>query len=243
MLVSVSLFRLHSATSGSSPTGSVLLSSSPVVGYEEMFSADQLAAEQSYRTVYVPALRRLPGLERYLIGRVVTPEGQPTRYSHLAVLYWRDRDAWVGATAPGVSERLGVPPIAEWVESLETYTADLTAISPMAPPQPQTVLEVVLCNLQPVATPEEADRYYREVYAPYDRQRPGLRRYLVGPTIGLRNAPPAFSRLALLEYEHWSALHAAPAPATAPPPWILPLEAWCCDIQRFVAEVEEVPRE
>ena len=239
MLVSVSLFRLRSAASGNQVAGLAAAGSHAALGYEAMFSPDQLAAEQSYRTVYVPALRRLPGLERYLVGRVFTWEGRPTEFSHIAVMFWRDRAAWEGATAPGVSERLGVPPVAEWVESLMVYTGDLDAVPPVEPSPAKGVLALWLLRLRPTEHPGENERYYRDVFAPFERQFPGIRAYLTGPIVTLRSAPLAYDHLTLMEYESWSALQPSGVP-DRPPAWIRPMNEWCQIYESYSAEFEEV---
>lgn len=242
MLVTVTLFRLRSGTKSESQATAAGPASHPAVGYQEMFSPDQLATEQSYRTVYVPALRRLPGLDRYLIGRIFTPEGHPTRYSHMAAMFWRDRAAWEQATAPGASERLGISPAGEWVETLENYTGDLTPIPPVESEHASGVIGVWLLNLIEGATPGETERYHQEVFAPYDRQRQaGLQLYLTGPTVSLRSAPPSFARMTLTEYRDWAALQNAAPPAT-PPTWIRPMSEWTSQVESVFCEFEEVPR-
>ncbi len=107
MFVSISLFRLRSlAPDPPRYDGEQALPFGAHAGYNSIYTPDQLAAEHSYLTFYAPALSRLPGLRRQLVGRAFTPGGARSSFSHLAAMTWEDRAAWEAATHAGPSERL-----------------------------------------------------------------------------------------------------------------------------------------
>ncbi|MCX6023979.1 MAG: hypothetical protein NTZ05_20060 [Chloroflexi bacterium] len=239
MFVSVSLFHLRSGPQEDhTEEASRLLPFEAHRGYQSIFTPDQLAAENLYLTHYAPALSRLPGLRRHLVGRAFTPDGVPSRYSHIAAIFWADQAAWEGAMQPGASERIGIPAVGEWAAAVETFGGDLSEVDPTGDIAATGALTVRLYNLNP-ADPAAAERYYSEVFAPQVRRLPGVRRYLHGPVLSLRrNAPPRLGRLTLIECAGWEAMRASARPEL--PPGVSGPEQWTEAVETYATEFEDV---
>lgn len=241
MFVSVSLFRLRSLAPeppGHEPDRALPFATH--AGYASVYTPDQLAAEHSYLTFYAPALSRLPGLGRQLVGRAFTPGGTASGFSHISVMTWESRAAWESATQAGHSERLGIPPISEWADHIESFGGELAEVDPPGSDSLTGVLAVRLFNLKE-GDPAGAERYYTEVFAPGVRRLPGVRRYLQGSVVSLRSRAPRLSRLSVIECATWDAMRAAATPQL--PPGVTPLHEWASSIETYVTEYEEIPRD
>jgi hypothetical protein len=242
VFVSVTLFRLRSlASEPSHPDHEHALPFGAHAGYLSIYKPDQLAAEHSYLTFYAPALSRLPGVRRQLVGRVFTPDGAHPTFSHVSTIFWEDRAAWEAAMQPGASERLGIPPIAEWAESIETFGGELDEVGPEGSDAPNGVLAIRLFNLKSGEAAADGERYYAEVFAPQVRKLGGVRRYLRGPVVSLRSRAPRLGRISVIDCVSWGAMQEAVNPPL--PPGMSPLDNWAEDAEVYVTEYEEIPRE
>jgi hypothetical protein len=141
----------------------------------------------------------------------------------------------------GASERLGIPPVAEWAESIETFAGDLAEVEPAGSDAPTGVLVVRLFNWKPADDAASAERFYVDVYAPHVRRLPGVRRYLQGQVVSLRSRAPRLARLTVLECAGWDAMRSAVNPALLPR--VSRLEEWADNIETYVTEYQEIPRE
>ena len=243
MFVSVSLFRLRSHVSEPAGTDDdrTLPSSGAHAGYNTMYSPDQLAAEHSYLTFYAPTLSHLPGLRRQLVGRAFTPSGSPSPYSHIAVMVWENRAAWEAATQAGPSARLGIPPISEWAENIESFSGELADVAPPGEDSASGVLAVRLFNLKAGDEVAGAEQFYKDVFAPNLRRLPGVRRYMQGTVESLRSRAARLGRLTLIECATWDAMRAAANPQL--PAGVSSLSEWADAVEMYVTEYEEIPRD
>jgi hypothetical protein len=186
----------------------------------------------------------MPGLRRYLVGKVVQKGDESRDFHRIAALYWDDRKAFEEGIAYLAEGKSGGTPMSEWAIDTEAYTADMVEIpdatdSGGADTDNQGLLSVWLFNFLPVASYEETERYYLEAYSPHIRKMPGLRQYLVGSTFAMGEQEPRFSRLTTLEID---------GPPSGDqrqmPPWVRPMPEWCRDIESYTIQFEEVaPRQ
>lgn len=241
MFVSISLFRLRSlAPEPSRDDGEQTLPFGTHAGYNSVYTPDQLAAEHSYLTFYAPTLSRLPGLSRQLVGRAFTPSGAPSAFSHISAMIWESRAAWEAATHAGPSERLGIPPIAEWADHIESFGGELAEVDPPGDDSATGVLAVRLFNLKTGDAAAAAEQFYTGAFAPSVRRLPGVRRYLQGAVVNLRSRAPRLSRLSVIECAGWDAMRAATNPQL---PGVSRLEEWADEIETYVTEYQEIPRD
>jgi uncharacterized protein (TIGR02118 family) len=55
---------------------------------------DPAAFDKYYRQVHIPIAKRMKGLKKWTIGKVLgTPDGQPSPYYYVAELYMESREA------------------------------------------------------------------------------------------------------------------------------------------------------
>ncbi len=178
-------------------------------------SADLEAEERNYADVHVGLAKQLPGLRRYITGRLRAPTGQKPPYYRTAILSFDNAAEAEAATRKSAVAKPLAADGREHMKNLRWLEMDAEIIVPFEPKQPhrgylvmaaEFDLHVEQAGFSEAASAEQ--RYLGE-HTRIARRLPGLRHYLVGRLVEAAGRHPDRSRFALLAFDHAEALRDA----------------------------------
>ncbi len=178
-------------------------------------SSDLEAEERNYAEVHVPLARQLPGLRRYLTGRMLAPPGtQPPYYRAVFLSYDGAAEAAAAMRESPVANPLAADG-REHMKNLRWLEMDSEVIVPLESQgsgsryllmAAEFDLQVETAGFSDAASAEE--RYLGE-HTRIARRLPGLRHYMVGRLVEAGRRKPDRLRLALLAFDDAQALREA----------------------------------
>jgi uncharacterized protein (TIGR02118 family) len=166
-------------------------------------SSDLAAEEQNYIETHVRLARELPGLRRYITGKMIGSKNHPAPYYRAAALNFDDAEALRFAMR---DSPVGKPLTDDGVEHLTNVRwihLDSKVIVPFdLKPGASCMLMAAEFDLKLNGGDyAAAESRYLNHHTHIARRLPGLRHYIVGRIVPKRDAKPELPRMAILIFD------------------------------------------
>ena len=175
-------------------------------------SSDLAAEERNYLDYHVQLARQLPGLRRYIIGRLRGPAGQPPPYYRAATLSFDSNDGKRSAMRDSpVAKPLAADGDAH-MSSTRWLELESDVIVPFTAKQLGRDYFVMAAEFDvklELLDLAAAEKRYLDHHTYLARRLPGLRHYLIGRLMPVAGTPPERLRMAAMVFDDFEALKAA----------------------------------
>jgi uncharacterized protein (TIGR02118 family) len=178
-------------------------------------SPDLEAEERNYADIHVELAKRLPGLQRYVTGRLRAPAGQQPPHYRAAILNFDSvADAEAATHKSPVAKPLAVDGRAH-MTNLRWLEVDSEIIVPFETAHPGRQFLVMVAEFDlhvekaGFSEAASAERRYLGEHTRIARRLPGLRHYMVGRLVDAAQRKPDRLRIAFLAFDDAETLRSA----------------------------------